>query len=137
MSEIPLSADAVQGSLLLIVDDVPTNLNVLGDLLRDAGYRIKAATSGPVALRYAAMEPRPALILLDVMMPEMNGYEVLTRLKQDPATRDIPVIFLTALDNAQDEERVSSMEPLTTSPSRSSPMWCWPGCAASCWPASR
>jgi response regulator RpfG family c-di-GMP phosphodiesterase len=61
VSEIPLSADAVQGSLLLIVDDVPTNLNVLGDLLRDAGYRIKAATSGPVALRYAAMEPRPAL----------------------------------------------------------------------------
>ena len=105
MSEIPLSTDAVRGSLLLIVDDVPTNLSVLGDLLQDAGYRVKAATSGPVALRYAAMEPRPALILLDVMMPEMNGYEVLTRLKQDPATRDIPVIFLTALDNAQDEER--------------------------------
>ena len=105
MNEIPLSADAIQGSLLLIVDDVPTNLSVLGDLLRDAGYRVKAATSGPAALRYAAMEPRPALILLDVMMPEMNGYEVLTRLKQDPLTHDIPVIFLTALDNAQDEER--------------------------------
>ncbi|MCX7144659.1 MAG: response regulator [Sulfuritalea sp.] len=105
MSQIQSSADAVTGSLLLIVDDVPANLAVLGDLLREAGYRVKAATSGPVALRYAAMEPQPELILLDVMMPEMDGYQVLIRLKQDPATRDIPVIFLTALDNARDEER--------------------------------
>jgi putative two-component system response regulator len=105
MSEIQLSADAVTGSLLLIVDDMPTNLTVLGDLLLDAGYRVKAATSGRAALRYAAMEPQPALILLDVMMPEMDGYEVLAELRKNPATSDIPVIFLTALDNAQDEER--------------------------------
>ncbi|MDI6746139.1 MAG: response regulator [Rhodocyclaceae bacterium] len=105
MSQVHHSADAVTGALLLIVDDVPTNLAVLGDLLHAAGYVVKAATSGPVALRYAAMHPQPALILLDVMMPEMDGYQVLAELRQNPATRDIPVVFLTALDNARDEER--------------------------------
>jgi putative two-component system response regulator len=105
MSEPSLTADAVKGSLLLIVDDVPANLTVLGDVLHGAGYRVKAATSGNAALRYAAQTPRPALILLDVMMPEMDGYQVLAALRQDPATRDIPVIFITALDNARDEER--------------------------------
>ncbi|MDP2823000.1 MAG: two-component system response regulator [Sulfuritalea sp.] len=105
INEPSLSADAVKGSLLLIVDDVPANLTVLGDLLHDAGYQVKAATSGHTALRYAAQEPRPALVLLDVMMPEMDGYQVLAALRKDPVTRDIPVIFLTALDNARDEER--------------------------------
>lgn len=90
---------------LLIVDDAPENLAVLSDLLRHTGYRVKAANSGRTALRYAVHEPRPELILLDVMMPEMDGYEVLTRLRNDAATRDIPVIFLTALSDAQDEER--------------------------------
>ncbi|MBK9019099.1 MAG: response regulator [Sulfuritalea sp.] len=104
-SEPSLSADAVKGSLLLIVDDVPANLSILGDLLHDAGYQVKAATSGRAALRYATQEPRPALIVLDVMMPEMDGYQVLSALRQNPLTRDIPVIFLTALDNARDEER--------------------------------
>ena len=97
--------DAVKGSLILIVDDVPANLSVLGDLLHDAGYQVKAATSGRAALRYAVQDPQPALVLLDVMMPEMDGYQVLATLRKDPATSDIPVIFLTALDNARDEER--------------------------------
>jgi putative two-component system response regulator len=105
MDEIPIPADAIAGSLLLIVDDVPANLGMLGHLLRDAGYQVKAATSGRAALRYAAQEPHPSLILLDVMMPEMDGYEVLRHLRQDPVTRDIPVIFITALDNMRDEER--------------------------------
>ncbi len=100
-----LSNDAVKGSLILIVDDVPANLGVLGDLLHDAGYQVKAATSGRAALRYAVQDPQPALVLLDVMMPEMDGYQVLAALRKDPATQDIPVIFLTALDNARDEER--------------------------------
>ena len=91
--------------LLLIVDDMPENLSVLGGLLRDAGYRVKVATSGSAALRYAAQEPHPDLVLLDVMMPGMDGYEVLERLRQDSATRGIPVIFLTALDEDRDEER--------------------------------
>ena len=100
-----LSNDAVKGSLILIVDDVPANLGVLGDLLHEAGYQVKAATSGRAALRYAVQDPQPALVLLDVMMPEMDGYQVLAALRKDPATQDIPVIFLTALDNARDEER--------------------------------
>ena len=104
MGQFKPSADAISGSLLLIVDDVPTNLNMLGGILRDAGYRVKAARSGSIALRYAAMEPHPDLILLDVMMPDMDGYEVLIQLKQNPATSEIPVLFLTALDNAQDEQ---------------------------------
>jgi putative two-component system response regulator len=102
----PTSSDeAVKGSMILIVDDVPANLTVLGDLLHGAGYQVKAATSGRAALRYATQDPQPALILLDVMMPEMDGYQVLATLRKDPATINIPVIFLTALDNARDEER--------------------------------
>ncbi|MFA7279954.1 MAG: HD domain-containing phosphohydrolase [Sterolibacterium sp.] len=92
-------------SLLLIVDDMPENLRVLGELLRGAGYRVRVANSGRLALRNAAQEPRPNLILLDVMMPGMDGYEVLGRLRQESATGDIPVIFLTALDDARDEEK--------------------------------
>lgn len=90
---------------MLIVDDMPENLSVLGELLRDAGYRVRVANSGRVALRHAAQAPQPDLILLDVMMPGMDGYEVLKRLREDAATAEIPVIFLTALDDARDEER--------------------------------
>ena len=90
---------------ILIVDDVPENLTVLGTLLREAGYRVKAANSGSAALRSAGRTPRPDLILLDVMMPEMDGYGVMARLQAGPATRDIPVVILTALGNADDEER--------------------------------
>jgi putative two-component system response regulator len=92
-------------STLLIVDDVPENLGVLGELLRGAGYRVRLADSGRAALAYAAREPRPDLILLDVMMPEMDGYEVLRRLRQNPLSRDIPIVFLTALSETRDEER--------------------------------
>ena len=97
--------DAVHGAQLLIVDDVAANLALLGDLLHGAGYRVRAANSGAAALHYAQREPRPALILLDVMMPAMDGYQVLDHLRADPLTADIPVIFLTALDSARDEER--------------------------------
>lgn len=90
---------------LLIVDDVPENLAVLGELLRSAGYRVRAAISGRLALRYAGQEPRPDVILLDVMMPELDGYQVFTGLREDPTTREIPVIFLTALGDPQDEVR--------------------------------
>lgn len=95
----------LKNSLLLIVDDMPENLSMLGELLRDAGYRVRVANSGRLALRHAAQEPRPDLILLDVMMPGMDGYEVLSHLRQQSATQDIPVIFITALDDARDEER--------------------------------
>ena len=89
---------------LLIVDDMPENLEVLDGLLRAAGYAVKAANNGRTALRLAAEGQKPSLILLDVMMPGMDGYAVLERLRADEATRDIPVIFVTALAEAGDEE---------------------------------
>jgi putative two-component system response regulator len=98
-------AAALAESTLLIVDDLPENLSVLGELLSGAHYRVRAANSGLSALRLAAQHPAPDLILLDVMMPGMDGFEVVGRLRADPATRDIPVIFLTALSEADDEQR--------------------------------
>jgi len=90
--------------LILIVDDTPTNIHLLVEALR-ANYRIKVATSGAAALAIARNpESHPDLILLDVMMPEMDGYEVCRRLKKSPATQDIPVIFVTAKTEETDEE---------------------------------
>ncbi len=89
---------------LLLVDDAPENLSVLAGVLGGA-YNLKVATSGAKALRICEGDPLPELILLDVMMPEMDGIEVCTRLKESPRTRDIPVIFVTAMVDAQDEAR--------------------------------
>jgi putative two-component system response regulator len=89
---------------VLIVDDTPDNLALMSALLREH-YRSKVATTGEKALRIAASEPRPDLILLDVMMPGMDGYEVCRRLKAAPATAGIPVIFLTARSEIEDEQR--------------------------------
>ncbi len=89
---------------ILIVDDTPQNLTILGELLCP-NYLVRAANSGERALRLAQSENRPDLILLDVMMPGMDGYEVLRRLRADVATRGIPVIFITAMVAAEDEER--------------------------------
>jgi putative two-component system response regulator len=86
---------------LLLVDDEPTNLQVLRHILRDE-YRLLFAKDGATALAMALAE-QPALILLDIMMPDMTGYEVCKTLKQDAATRDIPVIFVTALADMHDE----------------------------------
>lgn len=87
---------------VLAVDDTPDNLALLTGVLRDR-YRIKVANSGEKALRIARSDTPPDLILLDVMMPEMDGYEVCRRLKSDAATRDIPVIFVTAKSEVEDE----------------------------------
>lgn len=89
---------------VLIVDDTPQNIHVLMETLKDS-YKIVAATSGAKALQLACRDPLPDLILLDVMMPEMSGYEVCEQLKKDPLTEKIPVIFVTALHEAGDEER--------------------------------
>jgi len=104
-AEVWMRGSELPEQTLLIVDDVPENLVVLGELLRSAGYRVKVASSGRTALRFAAQTPRPDLILMDVMMPEMDGYRVLAQLSQEPDTKDIPVIFLTALGDSEDEER--------------------------------
>jgi putative two-component system response regulator len=87
---------------ILIVDDSPENLDVLSELLQPF-YLVRAANSGEKALRIAATSPRPDLILLDVMMPGMDGYQVFDRLRTDPATRNIPVIFVTAMDGKDEE----------------------------------
>ena len=89
---------------VLVVDDTPQNIHVLLETLKDS-YRIVAATSGAKALQLASRAPLPDLILLDVMMPEMSGYEVCEQLKKDPQTEKIPVIFVTALHEAGDEEK--------------------------------
>lgn len=94
---------AATRATVLVVDDDPANLGVVGGLLAP-DHAVKVANSGPRALHLASQAPRPDLILLDIMMPEMDGHAVLAALKADPATRDIPVIFLTAIDSPQGEE---------------------------------
>lgn len=91
-------------STILIVDDVPENLEVLGELLQPL-YRVRGAQNGMRALQVASSDPVPDLILLDVMMPGMDGYAVFEALQADPRTRDIPVIFVTALDGVREEEK--------------------------------
>ncbi len=106
MSEAALRAFAADGGIkptILIVDDTPDNLTILADIL-DTEYRILAATSGKRAIELATAVDRPDLILLDVTMPHMDGYEVITRLKNQEKTQDIPVIFVTALDATENEE---------------------------------
>ena len=103
MSASPQLAPSAQ-KLILIVDDTPLNIGVISGALKDS-YKTKVATNGEKALALASAEEKPDLILLDIMMPGMDGYEVCSRLKNDPATREIPVIFLTGQTGAEDETR--------------------------------
>ncbi|MBL7003702.1 MAG: two-component system response regulator [Gammaproteobacteria bacterium] len=89
--------------IILIVDDEPVNLSLLTQVLSE-NHSIRAANSGELALQAAIIEPRPDLILLDVMMPGMNGYSVLSALRKNPLTKNIPVIFVTALDDEIEED---------------------------------
>ena len=88
---------------ILIVDDTPANIQILHAVLQN-DYAVFFATNGPDALRIVQRE-MPDLILLDIMMPEMDGYEVCTRIKTDPRTHQIPVIFITAMTEEEDEAR--------------------------------
>ena len=101
MSENERSAALL--ATILVVDDTRDNLTVIGGLL-ERDYRVRVANSGERALKVAATEPRPDLILLDIMMPGMDGYQTMKHLQENPATRDIPVIFVTAMNADEDEE---------------------------------
>jgi class 3 adenylate cyclase len=92
---------------ILVVDDTPQNVLLLGDILAGKGYAVVTAASGAEALRQVEVE-RPDLVLLDVVMPVMSGYEVCRKLRGDPATEILPVIMVTALDPAQ--ERIKGLE---------------------------
>ena len=86
---------------ILIVDDVPANLKVLGDILKGEGYKVRPVPNGILALQVAE-RTEPDLILLDIMMPDLNGFEVCKLLKENPKVKDIPVIFISALSDTQD-----------------------------------
>jgi serine phosphatase RsbU (regulator of sigma subunit) len=96
--------ETAEKKVLLLVDDDAENIQVVHSILKDT-YEIRVALNGPKAIDLAKVEPVPDLILLDVMMPDMDGYEVCRRLKADQATGDIPVIFLTGKTEVADETR--------------------------------
>ncbi len=104
MSEIaePLVENEQAAGDILVVDDNPDNLRVLSMMLTENDYKVRPAPSGPLALRSAGSRP-PDLILLDINMPEMNGYEVCRKLKENPVTAHVPVIFISALDDTADK----------------------------------
>src|SRR5512136_1503692 len=89
---------------ILVVDDTAFNLTLLSKILSKAGYKVRTAPNGGLALTRVELE-KPDLILLDIMMPEISGYEVCSQLKASAPTRDIPVIFLSALQEGFDKAR--------------------------------
>jgi len=97
-----IEQDVYPAATILVVDDTPDNLMLMADMLKDR-YRVKAANSGETALRVLQNNPLPDLILLDIMMPGLSGHEVARQLQQDLRTRDIPIIFLTALASMENE----------------------------------
>jgi len=99
---------------ILAVDDTPVNLHLLAKMLSEQGYKVRITPNGKLALKSVSINP-PDLILLDILMPQMDGYEVCQRLKADERTRDIPIIFISALSEAFDKVKAQ------TSRSRSCP----------------
>lgn len=90
--------------IVLVVDDAPENIQVLSAILKPS-YKVKAATSGERALKIARSDKPPDLILLDIMMPEMDGYEVCRQLKADDHTKAIPVIFITGMSDDAEQQK--------------------------------
>lgn len=101
------AAEPLAATTILLVDDQPKNLRLLSDLLEEQGYEVQQAINGTVALQ-AVSANKPDLILLDIYMPDIDGYSVCQQIKADPASRDIPVIFVSALDEAWDKVRAFS-----------------------------
>jgi len=96
--------DFTQKPTVLVVDDTPDNLTLMSGLLRNL-YKVKVANNGDKAVKISQAPDKPDLILLDIMMPGLSGYDVCKILKADPATRDIPIIFLTAMTATEDEKK--------------------------------
>lgn len=92
-------------STILVVDDQPANLQILLTFLKQCGYHTRVADTGERALTTLGKEEKPDLILLDVMMPGIDGFETCRRIKANPGTCEIPVIFMTALDSVEDKVR--------------------------------
>ena len=103
-----------QNAIILAVDDAPENLDIVRNLLASR-YTVKAAVNGPMALKIAEKQP-PDLILLDIQMPGIDGYEVCRRLKADPATSAIPVIFLTGEGGVESEVAEAGGNDYVTKP---------------------
>ena len=99
-------ADSIRGNIL-VVDDVPANLTLLSGMLREKGHRVRPVPSGKLALKAVEHEP-PDLILLDITMPEMDGFEVCRRLKKDTRFQEIPIIFISALTETLDKVKAFS-----------------------------
>ncbi|MBF0255480.1 MAG: response regulator [Gammaproteobacteria bacterium] len=97
----------MEAKTILVVDDAPANIDLSSQMLKEQ-YRVKAATNGDKALASAAKAP-PDLVLLDVMMPGMDGYEVCRQLKSNPQTARIPVVFLSAKISREDQQRGMDM----------------------------
>ena len=97
-------SDSSDKKVILVVDDEPMNITLLAGILKEH-YKVKMAKDGERALKVASGTPAPDLILLDVMMPDVDGYEVCRRLKADASTRDIPVVFVTGLSDEADRAR--------------------------------
>ena len=97
-----MSTESPDKGDVLVIDDNPKHLDFLSQMLRNQHYRVRAATDGPRALRAARREV-PDLILLDVHMPDMDGFAVCKELKADPALKSVPVIFVSAADEAMDK----------------------------------
>lgn len=99
---VAVETQKIKNAQILVVDDTPDNLKLLNEMLISQGYLVRTASSGRLAVKLAAATP-PDLVLLDVRMPDMNGYEVCRRLKADESTSVIPVIFISALDSVSDK----------------------------------
>ena len=121
----------LRGATVLIVDDKPQNLRLISDFLAEQGFDLMLTRSGAHALEKARLA-LPDLVLLDVRMPETDGFEVCRRLKSDPRTAEVPVIFMTAVDDTAHKVEGFRLGRWTTSPNRFSARNCWRASSTTC-----
>ena len=106
-SAINFDKEKLSGMKVLMIDDTPSNLDILGHILKQVGLNVSVALNGIIALKIIN-EDKPDLVLLDIMMPDISGYDVCRKLKKNDDTKDIPVIFITAM--AQTEDLIEGFE---------------------------